>query len=356
MTETTEKFWHIFILLGQSFTMKTLKGIKVSPRDAERVKRILREQNALLGSKKVKHRNGVVFPVNRLDFDLGSIQFEEVDEEFEDFKVSDEFEKVLDRIGCPLSSYDVVGDLAVLEIPKGFEGYEREMGEALLRSRRHIRAVFKKSSAVESEERVRRFEWLAGEKRTETVHREHGCEFKLDISKVFFSPRLSYERQRIKEQVRDGETIVDMFAGVGPYSITIAKHSDVKVSGYDINEHAIRYFKENIRINKVGDRVTAVHGDCGKLAPKGAADRAIMNLPKKAKEFFESALDIIKPDGGIIHYYGVAPRESPYEEEISYIMEKVRESGKRAKVIEKRVVRSYSPGEVHVAIDVKVGQ
>ncbi|MFQ5801252.1 MAG: class I SAM-dependent methyltransferase family protein [Candidatus Hydrothermarchaeales archaeon] len=334
--------------------METSKGIKVSPRDAERVKRILREQNALLGSKKVKHKNGVVFPVNRLDFDLGGLSFEVVEEVFEDFKVSDEFERVLDKIGCPLSSYDVVGDLAVLEIPQGFASYEKMMGEALLRSRRHVKAVFKKSSAVESEERVRRFEWIAGEKRTETVHREHGCEFKVDIAKVFFSPRLSYERQRIKEQVKDGETIVDMFAGVGPYSIVLAKQRDVKVLGYDINEHAIRYFKENIRINKVGDRVTAVHGDCRELAPKEAADRAVMNLPKKAKEFFDAALDIIKADGGVIHYYGAASRESPYEEEVNYIMERVKERGKSAEITGKRVVRSYSPGEVHVAIDVKV--
>jgi tRNA (guanine37-N1)-methyltransferase len=336
--------------------MEYSKGIEVSPRDAEKVKRLLKEQGVLLKSKKVKHGVGVIFPVSQLGFELGDIVFKVVEDKFEDFKIQEGFERLLERIGCPLSSYDVVGDIAILEMPDGFESHEKEIGGALLRSKKHVKAVFKKSSAVEGEERVRRFEWLAGENRTETVHREHGCEFKLNISEVFFSPRLSYERQRIKDQVRDGEVIVDMFAGVGPYSIVIAKHKDVKVLGYDINDKAIQYFNENVRINKVGDKVKVIQGDCRDLAPKEVADRVIMNLPKSAKEFFGIALDIIKAEGGTIHYYGVSQRDKPFEEEINYVMKKLKEKGKGGGITGKRVVRSYSPGEVHAAIDVKVGK
>ncbi|RMF91476.1 MAG: class I SAM-dependent methyltransferase family protein [Methanobacteriota archaeon] len=330
-------------------------GVKVRPDDAEKARRRLKEQGALSSSRKARREGGgVVFPVKDGDIDLGPIPFELVEAEFEELKGKDAFERFLEKQGCSLSSYDVIGDIAILEIPEGMEVYEREIARVLLDSKRHVKAVFKKSSAVEGEERVRRYEWLAGEDRTETAHREHGCIFRLDISKVFFSPRLSFERQRIMEQVRDGEVIVDMFAGVGPYSIVIARHRDAKVTGYDINEAAIRYFAENIRINKVGHRVTAVHGDCRELAPEGVADRVIMNLPKSGKEFLETALDTLKPEGGVIHYYGVSPRAAPYKDEARHIQEKAKEMDKKVEITGKRIVRSYSPGEVHVAIDVKV--
>jgi tRNA (guanine37-N1)-methyltransferase len=328
-------------------------GIRVAPRDAEKVKKLLREHNSL-DSKKVRHDHGVVFPVKDLDFDLKGIPFEAVSMEFEDLKHNDEFETLIKKIGLPLSSYDVIGSIAVLEIPKFHEIYQRKLAETLMKSKGHIKGVFKKSSAVMGDERVRSFDWLAGEKRTETVHREHNCQFKLDIRRVFFSPRLSYERLRIKDQVKSGERVVDMFAGVGPYSIVIAKQKDVKVWGYDINRDAIQHFKENIRINKVGDRVEAFHGDCAKLAPLGKADRVIMNLPKKGKQFIKNAIDLLKPGGGIIHYYGVSSPSNPFAEESSFVNEKVKEQGKSAKTLGMRIVRSYSPREVHIAIDVEV--
>jgi tRNA (guanine37-N1)-methyltransferase len=329
------------------------KGIRVSPKDGEAARKILRNQN-VLDQKKVKLDRGPIFPVKNLNFDLGGIEFEVLEDEFEELKRYKHFENLMENLGCPLSSYDVLGDIALLEIPPGFEGYESGIGKALLESKKNIKSVFKKFSSIEGDERLRKLKWLAGENRTETVHREHGCEFKMDIAKVFFSPRLAFERQRIKEQVNDGETVVDMFAGLGPYSIVIAKHRDVRVSGYDINEYAIHYFKENIRINKVGDRVNAVHGDCRLLARKGSADRAIMNLPNKSRNFLDSALSIIKKKGGIIHYYGVSPRNNPYKGEVSFIREKASLREVELEVIGKRIVRSYSPSKVHVAIDIGV--
>lgn len=332
--------------------MSRSKGLKVSHRDAEKVKMLLKAQNAM-ASMKVRHRDGVIFPVVHMDFDLKGAKFEIVEEEFDEFETRNQFDMVLNRIGCPISSYDVVGDIAVLDIPEKFEVNEQEIGNALLKSKKHIKAVFKKRSAIEGVERVRMFEHLAGEDRTETVHIEHGCAFKVDISTVFFSPRLSYERQRIMNQVTEEELIVDMFAGVGPYSIVIAKHNDVSVLGYDINEHAVALFEENIRLNNVSDKVKAFLGN-GRDAPKGVADRVIMNLPKKAREFFEDALFTLKQEGGIIHYYTSSPRNSPYDKEIDYIAKKADEVGRKVEILGKRVVRSYSPSELHVAIDVEV--
>jgi tRNA (guanine37-N1)-methyltransferase len=328
-------------------------GIKVAERSAHRAKEILKEQD-VLDKKKPKHGGGVVFPVKHLGFDLGKIPFEVVEAEFKDFKRDDGFEELLKRIRCSMSSYDVIGDIAILEIPNNCREHKKEIAETLISSRPHIKAAFKKSSAVQGEKRVRGFEWLSGEKRTETIHRELGCEFKLNFSKVFFSPRLSYERQRIKDQVKKGEMIVDMFAGVGPYSIVIAKHREIKALGFDINEEAIQYFKENIRLNRLGDRVRALHGDCSELAPAGVADRVIMNLPKMGREYLDTAVETLKPSGGIVHYYGISQRINPFEDDSEYILKMMLEKNKKANIYQKRIVRSYSPGEVHIALDVEV--
>jgi tRNA (guanine37-N1)-methyltransferase len=336
-----------------STKMNLTKGIRVSRNNAEKVKHLLKAQFALDTKKPIQHQ-GVIFPVKHLNFDLKKTAFEIVEQEFEDFEVTDEFENLIKKIGLHLSSYDVIGDIAVLEIPEGFEEQGPDLSEALIMSKKNINSVFKKSSAVKGYERVRKYSWLAGENRTETVYKEHGCEFKLDIAKVFFSPRLSYERQRIRDQVNEGEFIIDMFAGIGPYSIVIAKQKRVKIIGFDVNSNAIQYFRENIRINKVGERVRAILGDCRKQTPIGKANRAIMNLPKKAKEYLEVAIKSIKPSGGVIHYYGISPRDSLYEGEIDYIMKTVKVQGRSAQIIGNRIVRSYSPSEVHVAIDVGV--
>ena len=335
--------------------MKRAAGIKVSKKDAETARRILKDQGLLMPLKARQNGESIIFPAENPCLSLGSISFEIVEADFHEFSGPDEFDVLQRRLGCKISSYDVTGDLAVLEIPLDFEAHETGLAEALLASKKNLKAVFKKSSSVEGAQRVRRITWLAGEKRTVTVHRELGCQFKLDIAQVFFSPRLSFERQRIRDQVQNGEYIVDMFAGVGPYSIVIAKHRDVRILGIDINKPAIQFFKENIMINKVSDRVQAVFGDCRIYSPKKSADRVIMNLPKGAKDFYPTALETLKSGGGIIHYYGVSPRERLYEAEIDFILNTAAEQGRSAEIIGRRIVRSYSPSEVHVAIDVEVG-
>lgn len=330
------------------------KGLKVEKKDAEKVKHLLRDQDAL-DDKKIKNDSGVIFPIKDVKVDLAGIGYEILEDVFEPIRREDAFQAFLRSKGIQLSSYDVIGDIAIFEIPDEQERHERSLAEALINGRKNIKKVYKKSSSVQGEERVRRYEHLGGIRSTETLHREQGCQFKLDISRVFFSPRLSYERQRIKELVNPGERIVDMFAGVGPYAIVIAKERDVTVQGYDINAEAIKYFKMNILLNHVENRVEAYHGDSSKIAPKGWADRVIMNLPKKGIEFYDPALKILKQEGGVVHYYGVGETRDPFNAR-RLLMEKAKEEGWKPQVSEERIVRSYSPREVHVAIDVEVSR
>jgi tRNA (guanine37-N1)-methyltransferase len=168
------------------------------------------------------------------------------------------------------------------------------------------KAVFAQVSPVKGDYRVRRLEFVAGENRTITEYKEHGCRFKVDVAKTYFSPRLSTERLRIANMVGEGETIVNMFAGVGTYSILMARmNKTCKVYSIDSNAVAAELCEANAKLNKVQERVVSIHGDAGKVIKDelaGQADRVLMPLPERAKEFVDSAVLALKKKG-VVHYF-----------------------------------------------------
>ena len=121
------------------------------------------------------------------------------------------------------NSYDIVGDIAIIRLTEESRKYSNKIGTAIMTANKHVRTVLAQTSAVSGEFRLRKLRHIAGEKRTQTTHKESKCLFNVDVAKCYFSPRLSHERKRIADQVAEGETVVNMFAGVGCFSILIAK-------------------------------------------------------------------------------------------------------------------------------------
>ena len=256
-------------------------------------------------------------------------------------------------------SYDLIGDIAIIEIPRELKPYKREIGEALLKIHPNIRLVLAKASAIEGIYRVREYEVLVGEGSTETIHREFGINLSLDITKVYFSPRLAYERQRVASLVRDGEVVVDMFAGVGPFSIHIAKRLNrVLVYAIDINPDAYRYLLKNIELNKVRDRVKPILGDCREVIDQllvERANRVIMNFPEKAEEFLPWACRALKKEGGVIHFYCFSQEPYAIEKALEKAANGVERSGRVIKeVLSKRKVRATAPYEWQIGLDLLV--
>jgi len=254
---------------------------------------------------------------------------------------------------------DIVGKVAIVEIPPELEEHKRTVGEAILKAHKQIQTVLAKMSAVRGTKRLREYEVIAGSGETETVHREHGCIYHLDVRKVYFSPRLSFEHKRVASQVKANETVIDMFAGVGPFSILIAKmHKDVKVYAIDVNPDAVRYLERNAIANSVLDRVIPILGDAKKVIPKklrGIADRVIMNLPEKAFKYIDAACEAIKPEGGVIHYYSFADGLNPIEKAEKELVRSLMETERRLSyVISARKVREVAPGKWQVVIDAKI--
>jgi len=252
------------------------------------------------------------------------------------------------------SSYDIVGDIAVLEIPDELRAKEKEIADALLRTNPNLKAVLRKESGMEGEYRVRRFSFLAGEKRTEATYVEHGVSMRLDLAKVYFSPRLSHERGRIAEKVKPGETILVMFAGVGPFALVVAKkQKDAKVYGIELNPDAVRYFEENVKLNGMEGRVEAILGDVRKVVPErfvGVADRVLMPLPKSAEDFLDVALLAAKR-GGVIHFYTFVNRAEGKEAAEKKVFEAGRRAGRKIQILESREVRPFSPSTVQIVVD-----
>ena len=252
-------------------------------------------------------------------------------------------------------SFDIIGDVVIVEIPEDLEAHKKEIGQATLQFTKR-KTVYMKKSAVKGVTRVRELELIAGEDNPITIHKEHGTRLKLDVKNVYFSPRLATERKRVQEATQDGEEILDMFAGIGPFPIVIAHEKNVNITAVDINEYAIKYLNENIKLNKLAPNahITAICGDTNEVALNELKDkkfdRLIMNLPGLAPEFLDLAVSLCK-DGGVIHYYEFSDGFSQGIERAQIACEK---QNKEVEILNTRKVKSSSPGMWHVAIDCKV--
>lgn len=254
---------------------------------------------------------------------------------------------------------DFVGDVAVIEVPPELEAYKKAVGEAILKAHKRVHTVLAKSGAIEGMYRLREFETIAGVGKTETIHKEHGCMFYVDLAKTYFSPRLSHEHDRVASQVKDGETVIDMFAGVGPFSILIAKrHENVRVYAIDVNPDAVNCLKRNIEANHVGKSVTPLLGDIRRIVKKkliGVADRVIMNLPERAIEYVDVACEAIKPRGGVVHYYEFTSMPEPLETAKVRLIEAMKQTSRNVKkILSARLVRATAPYAFQVVVDVEI--
>ena len=258
-------------------------------------------------------------------------------------------------------SYDIVGDIAIIRVPEPLEEQSKIIAETIMKTHKRVRAVWRQASSVSGDFRLRDLEFVLGERKTETLHKEHGCIFKVDLEKCYFSPRLSYERMRVAQQVQPGEVILNMFAGVGCYSIVIAKHSEAeKIFSIDINPVAIQYMRENIKLNRVEEKVVPVQGNAKKIAEErlqNVADRVLMPLPEKAYEYLDYALLALKPTGGWVHYYDfehAKKSENPVEKIELRVSKKLQMLGVNFQVVFGRIVRTTGPNWYQVVLDIQV--
>jgi tRNA (guanine37-N1)-methyltransferase len=255
---------------------------------------------------------------------------------------------------------DLIGDIAIIEIPVELEQHKSLIGQAVLEANKNVQTVLAKAGAISGTYRLREFDVIAGEPKTQTVHKEYGCQFYVDVAKAYFSPRLGHEHNRVASIVKEGETVVDMFSGVGPFAIQIAKaYQNVKVSAIDINPNAVELLRKNIRLNRVQDKVQAILGDARQIVKErlsSVADRVIMNLPEKAMEFVEAACEALKLGGGLIHFYFFTNASESLDNVKLRFAERVEASGRKVKrILFSGLVRETAPFEWQAVLDAEIG-
>lgn len=254
------------------------------------------------------------------------------------------------------SAFDQIGNIIIVRIPDSLLTKKKIIGETLLEQVKTARSVFYQSSAVEGNFRTRDLELLAGEDKTETEYKEFGCRFIVDVKNAFFSPRLSTERERIANLVQDGEVLINMFGGVGMFSILAAKKKKCTVYNIDINPTASKLCENNIERNKLVGRVFSINGDASdvvreKLENKG--DRTLMLLPERSDEFWDTAVLATK-NHGIIHYYSHI--HSDRKQDASKLSEDhlLEISNINSKILSSKIVRPVGPRYYQTVVDVQI--
>ena len=264
-----------------------------------------------------------------------------------------------DLLAIVPQAFDIIGDIVVIGIPPKLKPYQNIIGEAILQTQKNVTSVLAKASDISGVFRVRDYDYIAGEHKTQTIHREFGCQYHVDIAKAYFSPRLSHEHERVAVQVQDGETVADLFAGVGPFSVLIGKRNlTVKVYAVDLNPDAFELLKMNVRVNRVENRVFSILADAREIAAtklKGTADRVIMNLPETAVDFVDAACNAIKPQGGIAHFYGFVRSPDSIDNLKQRFSELVEKNGRRVEAyLYAKSIRETAPFESQIVLDVKI--
>jgi len=340
---------------------ETAIGVQVGLRQAEKARKYLSENNILRKDLKVSRDNSFIyFPVKEAPHISNSYKI--IEKEFEINEIKPKSYKEIVSLPGNLkqdlpTSYDVIGDIILIKLPENLIKYQEEIGKSLLKTNKNIKTICL-TQPVAGELRTRNVEVISGEKRTKTTHKEYGLTFNVDVKKTYFSPRLATERKRVANLVKPDEVVVDMFAGVAPFSIMIAKYANPKVIyAIDKNEDAVKSARQNIKRNNVLDKIEVIHTDAKEiyriLNQKNAkADRVIMNLPFSAHMFFTSALEIIN-DNGTIHYYDIQ-KEEKIQERINELKKTAKENRAVLKNLNVRKIKTYAPREFYIGLDITV--
>jgi len=258
------------------------------------------------------------------------------------------------------NSFEIIGSgnkfVALVEIPDEIKDRKSIVAETIMRLNKNIKSVLEKISARKGDFRTRDYELIAGDKDTEVLHKENGYLLRIDPQKAYFSAREGTERLKVAQQVGRGEVVMVFFSGIGAYAVAIAvEQPDIsKIFAIEINPDAVEYMRQNLRINRIADKVMPIMGDVKEAAKNfySKCDRVLMPLPLGASEFLDEAI-LCLHQKGIVHFYTLVDKSdfTPAEKQIDEVCRRL---GKTFKILNKRKISEYSPRKWKVCIDFEV--
>ena len=256
-------------------------------------------------------------------------------------------------------AYDLLGNIAIVKFPRDLnQKQKKKYALELMKKQKSIKTVLEKTGRVKGRLRIHSTKFIAGEKIKEVLYRENNCTFRFNVDKTYFSPRLSNERKEIAGLVKKGDEILVMFAGVGPFSIVIAKNSKAgKVYSNELNRFANKYARLNAELNVVKDKIVFLDGDIKRAAQRlkkqnKTFDLIVMPRPQLKDSFLKEAFTLSKK-GTRIFYYDFC--ESDKEKEIvEKIKNEAKKIGKKIKVLKIKHAGEIAPYKFRVRVDFKI--
>ncbi len=332
-----------------------MKAVLSGKREAEALKQELLSRDVFDKTRKLVQKGGFVeIPVNDLFTASPTGSLKLIEQEQPDFYTPNKtlancLDIPADEKKLLPAGWQILGDIMIISLHEKLESRKQEIAETLLSIYPRCKTILL-DMGISGQLRQPDREIIAGDG-TETLHRENGCLFKLDAMRIMYSQGNLAEKKRMS-RLGKGEIVVDMFAGIGYFSVPMAVHSKPeKIFSIEINPVAFSYLRENIKLNKVESIVEPVLGDCSVVAPEGIADRVIMGY-LDAQEYLEKGISALYP-GGILHYHEAVP-EAIERRPVERIMEAAEKMGRNAEIINIRRIKKYSPGVWHVVVDSKV--
>ena len=239
--------------------------------------------------------------------------------------------------------YDILGNIAIVKFPKGEKAKQKkQFAKKFLNGNKHVTTVLEKSGKFKGRLRTQRTKYLFGVKTKEALYKENNCVFRLNIDTCYFSPRLASERKEISSMVKKGERVLVMFGGIAPFAIVIAKLSKAEeVISVELGKECNKYAIENVKRNKLWERVKISQGDARKIVPKlsGKFNKIVMTRPNLKDSFLDVAFKKISSKG-IIHYYGFYK-----EDEKNKLLELINNEAHKAKK-KIKILKIKKAGEV----------
>ncbi|MBN1134130.1 MAG: class I SAM-dependent methyltransferase family protein [Methanosarcinaceae archaeon] len=250
------------------------------------------------------------------------------------------------------SGWQLIGDVIIVSIPEEIDSRKALIAKTLLEMYPGCKSVIQ-DFGIEGQFREPKRKIVTGSQ-TETIHRENQCLFKMDVMLIMYSKGNLPERKRMSMLGKD-EVVVDMFAGIGYFSIPMAVYSKPeKIISIEINPVSYGYLLENILLNQVENIIMPINGDCSKLTPQDVADRVIMGYVGSTHHYLNQGLMAIKKGGGVLHYHETTPEELLFERPVSRIRDAALEIGREVKIRECRRIKKYAPGVWHVVVDAEI--
>lgn len=343
--------------------------LKVQIREAEKWKKYLVEHSLMDEKYRPKKENDSMYYPLIKTFDLDdmtaneSMEFVDADLEKKEIRgtLKDNLKRHLsdNEFEFLQTAHDIIGTIAILEIPEELKDREKIIAETLLKINPLIKTVLKKATSHEGTFRTQKMTFLVGEDTKEAMYRENGVVLKLNVEDVYFSARLSNERLRVANLVQNGEDILVMFSGCAPYPLVLSKKTGAKhILGIEINPQGHKYGLENIKLNKIKN-IDLICGDVREILPQLKKknpdlkfDRILMPLPKTADEFLDDALRVSKK-GTVIHFYDFLD-EKNFDEAVNKINTACKNRGLDCEILNIVKCGQHAPHIFRICVDFKV--